>query len=132
LQLLDIIMPVAHDTILKSMADGIIILDTNLRVIELNPAAQRIIGGKKSETLGQIYSHVFPGQLGLLELNPDMPETEAAVFLNEGQSQRSYSVRITPIGRRLISMGDWLFCGTIRNASRRNWSLKKEQSFKPN
>jgi signal transduction histidine kinase/PAS domain-containing protein len=98
LQLLDIIMPVAHDTILKSMADGIIILDTHLRVIELNPAAQRIIGGKKSETLGQIYSHVFPGQLGLLELNPDMPETEAAVFLNEGQSQRSYSVRITPIG----------------------------------
>jgi signal transduction histidine kinase/PAS domain-containing protein len=98
LQLLDIIMPVAHETILKSMADGIIILDTHLRVIELNPAAQRIIGGKKSDTLGQIYSRVFPGQMGLLELNADMPETEAAVFLSDGQNQRSYSVRITPIG----------------------------------
>ena len=98
LQLLDIIMPVAHDAILKSMADGVIILDTQQRVIELNPAAQIIIGLKKSDVIGQVYSKTLPGQLGLLDLRPKMPETEAAIFLEAGEEQHRYSVRITPIG----------------------------------
>jgi len=53
LQLLDIIMPIAHDAILQSMADGVIILDTQQRVIEINPAAQNIIGGNRSEIIGR-------------------------------------------------------------------------------
>ena len=56
LQLLDIIMPIAHDAILKSMADGVIILDTQQRVIELNPAAQNIIGGNRTDVIGQQYN----------------------------------------------------------------------------
>ena len=85
LQLLDIVMPVAHDAILKSMADGVIILDTQQRVIELNPAAQIIIGLKKSDVIGQMYTKVLPGQLGLLDLRPEMPETEASIFLEAGE-----------------------------------------------
>jgi PAS domain S-box-containing protein len=98
LQLLDIVMPVAHDAILKSMADGVIILDTQQRVIELNPAAQIIIGLKKSDVIGQVYSKTLPGQLGLLDLRPEMPETEASIFLEAGEEQHRYNVRITPIG----------------------------------
>jgi PAS domain S-box-containing protein len=98
LQLLDIVMPVAHDAILKSIADGVIILDTQQRVIELNPAAQIIIGLKKSDVIGQMYTKVLPGQLGLLDLRPEMPETEASIFLEAGEEQHRYNVRITPIG----------------------------------
>jgi signal transduction histidine kinase/PAS domain-containing protein len=98
LQLLDIIMPIAHDAILKSMADGVIILDTQQRVIELNPAAQNIIGGNRSDVIGQQYNRVLPGQLGLLELKPGMGETEAAIILGQGQEQHFYGVHITPVG----------------------------------
>jgi len=98
LQLLDIIMPIAHDAILKSMADGVIILDTQQRVIELNPAAQNIIGGNRSHVIGQQYNLVLPGQLGLLEMKPGMSETEAAIILGQGEEQHFYGVRITPVG----------------------------------
>ena len=98
LQLLDIIMPIAHDAILQSMADGVIILDIQQRVIELNPAAQIIIGGNRSEIIGRQYNQVLPGQLGLLELKPGMGETEAAIILGQGQEQHFYGVRITPVG----------------------------------
>jgi len=51
---------VAHDAILKSMADGVIILDTQQRVIELNPAAQIIIGLKKSDVIGKYIPKHYP------------------------------------------------------------------------
>ena len=98
LQLLDIIMPIAHDAILQSMADGIIILDTHQRVIEINPAAQNIIGGNRSEIIGRQYNQILPGQLGLLELKPGMGETEASIILGQEQAQHFYGVRITPVG----------------------------------
>ena len=98
LQLLDIIMPIAHDAILQSMADGVIILDIQQRVVEINPAAQNIIGGNRSEIIGRQYNQVLPGQLGLLELKRGMGETEAAIILGQGQEQHFYGVRITPIG----------------------------------
>ena len=85
LQLLDSIMPIAHDAILKSMADGVIVLDEQQRVIELNPAAQNIIGREKSEVIGQLYNKALPGQLSLLEIKPDMTETEAVISLGQGR-----------------------------------------------
>jgi PAS domain-containing protein len=69
LQLLDI-MPIAHEAILRSMVDGVIVLDTRQRIIELNPAAEHIIDRKRAEVIGQPYNRVLPGQAGLLELNP--------------------------------------------------------------
>jgi PAS domain S-box-containing protein len=98
LQLLDIIMPIAHDAILQSMSDGVIILDMQQRILELNPAAQNIIGHKKSEVIGQLYNQILPGQLGLLDLKRDMTETKAVIALGEGEGQHCYGVNITPIG----------------------------------
>ena len=74
-------MPIAHDVILQSMSDGVIILDTQQRIIEFNPAAQNIIGHKKSEVIGQLYNQILPGQLGLLDLKRDMTETKAVISL---------------------------------------------------
>jgi len=96
LQLLNI-MPIAHDTILRSMVDGVIVLDTQQRVVELNPAAQNIIERNRSEVIGQLYNRVLPGQLGLLELKPDMTETQAVIAMGEGQQQRFFRAYITQI-----------------------------------
>jgi PAS domain S-box-containing protein len=97
LQLLDSIMPIAHDAILKSMSDGVIVLDEQQRIIELNPAAQKIIDREKSEVIGQQYHKALPGQLSLLEIKPDMTETEAVISLGKGLEQYFYGVHITPI-----------------------------------
>ena len=90
-------MPIAHDAILKSMSDGVIVLDEQHRIIELNPAAQKIIGREKSEVIGQQYNKALPGQLSLLEIKPDMTETEAVISLGQGLGQHFYGVHITPI-----------------------------------
>ncbi|HEX7475702.1 MAG TPA: PAS domain S-box protein, partial [Dehalococcoidales bacterium] len=96
LQLMNI-MPIAHDAILRGMVDGVIVLDNQKRIIELNPAAQKIIERKRSEIIGKLYDRVLPGQLGLLELKSDMTETKAVIALGQGRGQRYYGVYLTPI-----------------------------------
>jgi PAS domain S-box-containing protein len=51
-RLLDIV-PVARDAIIEGMSDGMIVLDAQNRIVDLNPVAGRIIGRPASEAIGQ-------------------------------------------------------------------------------
>jgi PAS domain S-box-containing protein len=51
-RLLDI-MPVARDAIIEGMGDGVIVLDVQNRIVDLNPAARRIIGRRALGAIGQ-------------------------------------------------------------------------------
>ena len=51
-RLLDIV-PVARDAVIESMNDGVIVLDTQNRIVDINPAAARIISCPASEAIGQ-------------------------------------------------------------------------------
>lgn len=51
-RLLDVV-PVAHETVIGSMSDGVIVLDAQNRIVDLNPAAERIIGHTAAEAIGQ-------------------------------------------------------------------------------
>jgi signal transduction histidine kinase len=45
-QLLDV-MPVAHSQLLEQLDDGVVVLDGEQRVVDVNPAAQRLLGCKE-------------------------------------------------------------------------------------
>lgn len=47
------VIPFARDTIIDRMDDGIIVLDTELRLIDINPSAARLLGTSKVEALGR-------------------------------------------------------------------------------
>jgi len=90
------IVPVARETVIESMSDGIIVLDAQNRVVQLNPAAQYLIGHAASEGLGQPVEQVWPEWPGGMELC-DGTETGQEVVLGQGDKQRTYDVRISPL-----------------------------------
>jgi PAS domain S-box-containing protein len=51
-RLLDIV-PVARDAVIESMGDGVMVLDAQNRVVDLNPAAQRFVGCSAAKAIGQ-------------------------------------------------------------------------------
>ena len=51
-RLLDLV-PVAREKVLENMADGVIVLDDRARVVDLNPAAQKIVGLPISQVVGK-------------------------------------------------------------------------------
>ncbi|MCK9355948.1 MAG: PAS domain S-box protein [Dehalococcoidia bacterium] len=101
LQLLNI-MPVAHEAVFRNMVDGVIVLDTSGRIVELNPAAQHIIGRERAGLVGQPYGLVLPESACLIEPGPEAADSQGVMSVGEGQTLRRYVVgasRIMTKGR---------------------------------
>ena len=98
-RLLDVV-PVARDAIIKSMSDGVIVLDAQDRVVDLNSAAERIIGRTASEVVGQPASKAFSGCPYLAEHHCDVTGANTEIVLGEGEAQCIYDLRISPLNDR--------------------------------
>jgi PAS domain S-box-containing protein len=95
-QLLDLV-PVARDAVIESMADGVIALDAQSRVVDLNPAAQRIIGRTASQAIGQPAAQVFSDWSDLVEQDCGATVAGGEIVLGEGEEQRTFDPRISPL-----------------------------------
>lgn len=60
------IVPVARNALLESMEDGIVVLDVQCRVVDINPTAVRL-AGSNGQALGQHISKAFPALAALVE-----------------------------------------------------------------
>jgi len=65
-RILDIV-PVAHATVLKGIPDGVIVLDDNKRIVNMNPAAQKILSLPNSGIIGQSALEIFANQPTLIK-----------------------------------------------------------------
>ena len=98
-RMLDVI-PVARDAVIEGMRDGVIVLDTQNRIVDLNVTAQHIIDSPVSEAIGQPIAHVLSGQPELVELLCDVTEARVEVMVEKGKTQRYYELRISPLRDR--------------------------------
>jgi len=89
LHLLDI-MPVAHEAVFTNMTDGVVVLDVQGRVLDLNPAAQRVIGLERSRTVGQSFKVVLPAASGLVEPGPEAADSQCVMVLGQAEARHYY------------------------------------------
>ena len=111
-QLLNL-LPVARDTLVDASGDGLVVLDNRNRVVDINPAARRILDAPAGELIGQPAARLVSLRPDILALaNPPTPiQTEIRTGSN-GQL-RVYDLVVTPLtdtrGRfsgRLIALRD--------------------------
>src|SRR2546425_675342 len=70
-RLLDII-PVAREAVFESMSDAVIVLDEQKRIVDLNPAAQRLAHRTASRAVGRPFIQVFAAWPELAERYHDV------------------------------------------------------------
>jgi len=89
------IVPVACATVIEGIDDGVIVLDVRNRIVDLNPAAQRILGYRASQAIGQPAAEVFSAWPALLELcrGGTVPHTESV--LGTGDAQQYYDLHVS-------------------------------------
>ncbi len=102
------VLPIAREAILDRLADGVLIVDNNQRVVEINPRAEQILNLKRAQVLGAPIRHALkrwpnitdpckPNQDVTLNLTP-----AAYPSVDRGESQitrpiRDYQLRSTPL-----------------------------------
>jgi PAS domain S-box-containing protein len=95
-RLLDIV-PVARDAVIDSMSDGVLVLDANNRIVDINPVAEGIINPSASEIIGQPAAQVLSQWPDLVERYRSVPETHTEICVGEGVVRAYFDLRISPL-----------------------------------
>jgi len=127
------IAPIARDVIIDGMKDGIITLDAYGRIVDINRAAQRMIGlSGENQPLGKSLSEVFPQWAQLTEKYQDALEAEDEISIGDGESARWYELKLSTINdENTISLGQVIIVRDITDQKFANARLhESEERFR--
>ena len=97
----------ALDSIIRNIGDGVIILDAWKKVVQINPAAQRITGITAKDTIGK-KADVLPSWLGLEKsLDPNVDTEENSVYAGN-VAKSNYSVLALRMASKEIPFSGWV------------------------
>ncbi len=79
------IVPLAREIVVDKIVDGVLAIDRDGRVVDVNPAMLRIIGRPANQIMGRSVTEILDGQFSILERYRASPEahTEIAFYSDE-------------------------------------------------
>jgi PAS domain S-box-containing protein len=95
-QMLDIV-PVARDSLIENISDGVLVLDARSRVVDINPAACRMIGLNAEHAIGQPARALLAQWGELVERFRDTLEAQVEIAPQVGSTAPWLELRISPL-----------------------------------
>ena len=89
--------PVARDLVVEKMPDGMIVLDAQGNVVDINPAVQRALGLSASQVIGQRAKDLFNAWPSLVQRYENTLEAQDEIDFGEGESRIWYELRMSPL-----------------------------------
>ena len=122
------IVPVARDTVIDGMDDGLMVLDAQNRIVDLNPAAETILSCHVSWAIGSPAAEVFGFWPDLMTLCRDAAVTRVESSLGTGEARRHYILRASSLAdRRGRSLGQVISLRDITERERARAQLLQQQ-----
>ena len=91
------LLPVARSRLIEEISDGLLVLDASFRVLDLNRAAEHILGVRAADVVARNASAAFP-ELAQMEETSAHLESEYHVELQgAADGSRYYDIKLTPL-----------------------------------
>src|SRR5262249_34528633 len=90
--LLDV-LPVAREAVFEAMGDGVLVLDGTRRIVDINPAALRVLNGPTTAIIGQPLERLLPDLA-------DVEQERTELAIESGDGARRYDVQLSSIQQR--------------------------------
>lgn len=130
-RLLDI-RPVAREVLIENMKDVLFVLDEQNRLVDLNPAAQRVLGRAAKELVGQPALQVFSAWPQLVAHYNDVTDVHEEIVVDAGTTEHVFDLRISPLYRRnghLTLSGRLVILSDITSRRQVERALKEHQDL---
>jgi PAS domain S-box-containing protein len=98
-RLLDIV-PVAQDVLVERMSDAILVLDTQTRIVAVNPAGQHLLERDTGEIIGRPIAQVMPNFGAWLQDNLEHPARRQIVRTTEREARHVYDASVSYLQRQ--------------------------------
>ena len=122
------VVPVARETVLERMVDGILVLDAEGRVADLNPAAQALLGTSRSRVLGRDGALALAAFPDLARLAFDHGQSQVDAMLGTSATQRWYQVSSSPLtDRRGFQLGRLMLFHDLTELKRAQQRMLEQQ-----
>ncbi len=112
------VVPVARDTVIERMAEGMMVLDAENRIADVNESAQKVLGTNRSEVIGRKVAEVLGAYPDLLALVGNSEAQQGEVSFGDTHPCW-YNVSMSPlIDRRGFNLGCLIFFSDITEQKR--------------
>ena len=95
-----VIIPMACDAVVENMSDAVIMMDTQNRIVGLNPTAETITGSTASAAIGQPVAQIVPSLGTLLVGDYHATGELSEITLGEEGVQRCFDLSHSPVYSR--------------------------------
>ncbi|MBC8507128.1 MAG: PAS domain-containing protein [Chloroflexi bacterium] len=106
-QLLDIV-PIARDVIFDKMAEGVIVLNADLNVVDINLAAESILNLFASEVVGESAPDIFSPWFNYVDIHDKSSSAQYEIHLQSQDELKYYSVNSSPLQDRFERHSGWV------------------------
>jgi PAS domain S-box-containing protein len=122
------LIPIARETVIQQMQEGMFILDVHRRIVDVNQSAARILGIPASRLRGRQASDFLPPLSALCESLDDSGTAECEIHLGDGEAVRYYAMQVSPLrDRRGVELGCLLLLHDVTEHRRAQARLLEQQ-----
>jgi PAS domain S-box-containing protein len=120
----------ARKAVLRQMSEGLLVVDLQGRIVDVNPMAASILGLPEKNLCEKRLTEVMPIDEGLLEQLRNKKIGQADITLGKGTSARHYNLKLTTLrGRRSEVIGHLLLLHDVTEEKRAQSRILEEQSL---
>jgi PAS domain S-box len=113
------LMPVAHDRVFSTIADGIIVVDDRQDICDTNPAAEQMLGVSSDQLIAQAAGKVLPGEIGMLPVGgPEHQPVIREVLIDHPGQPDYYEASVIPFDPQIPGRGSYYLI-VLRTITRR-------------
>ncbi len=122
------VVPVARDTVIERMADGMLVLDVENHIADLNLMARKLLGVSRSRVVGRMATQVLAAFPNLIELTRNPAAAQIELPLTVDAVPRCYRVSGSPLtDRRGFQLGSVITLHDITEIKRAQEHILQQQ-----
>lgn len=108
------VVPIGRTTVIERMSDGVLVLDAEDRVADLNPVVEKLLNKPRAKILGMEVVKLLPSIHDIIAPPGKFSSTEIEVSTGEKSMPRCYQINLTPLtNRRGFQLGRLVFLHDI-------------------
>lgn len=91
------LVPIARETVIEGLRDAVFVLDLHDPVVDLNPAARRLLTVAPAKAIGQPLATLLTLPPAVIASGEEPGEVATTITLGAGAARRDYDLTITPL-----------------------------------